>query len=87
MGLIQHEVDGATLFNHMRAPWKEGISWYKGPKERPYSRRELWADFIVHVIGLILGVIAFVALIFEIRRTRPVPIPTKKQVGSHVGST
>jgi len=39
--------------SHMRAPWTERIPWYP-TMPRPYSRRELAADALVHAVGVCL---------------------------------
>jgi len=49
-----------TCMSHLRAPWTERIPWYP-LNGRPYSRRELLADAIIHAFGtcLTLGAIGY----------------------------
>ena len=62
---------GRTMLSHLRPPWKQRITWYKGPKERPYSRRELLADTIAHFIGIVLAVVGNVLLALRVHEYRP----------------
>ena len=68
--------DGRTFLSHLRAPWTERIEWYRGSTraERPYSRRELAADYIVHAIGLVLACAGCVAISERLYVRRPPPI-------------
>lgn len=53
-----------TLLGHLRLPLtfsSELIAWYRGV--RPYTRRELAADGLVHALGLLLGAVALGALV------------------------
>ena len=63
LSLIQNEAMMLTdtysrnCLSHLRPPWTERIPWY--PKNmRPYTRRELTGDALVHAIGLVLTAIA-----------------------------
>ena len=50
-----------TIFSHLRPPWHERIAWY--PKNlRNYTRRELAADAVVHVIGVTAACYASLAI-------------------------
>ena len=50
---------------------QERITWYKGPRERPYSRRELAADTVAHAIGIVLAIAANVGLVSRLLTYRP----------------
>ena len=63
-----------TLCSHMRAPWTESIRWFGAPRVRMYSRRELALDAAVHVLGLLLALIALIALMLRINSRRPPPL-------------
>lgn len=56
---VAHSVP--SLLGHIRAPFDQQIPWY--PNVREYTRRELFADAIVHGLGLLLGAAAFAATI------------------------
>lgn len=51
----------AGLLGHLHGPWRQAIRWYPAPI-RPYRRRELLADAVVHALGIVLGVLGFVSL-------------------------
>lgn len=62
---------GSSLCAHMHPPWTERISWFVGPRERPYSRRELTMDALVHGVGLLLALAGCVALAERVRISQP----------------
>ena len=60
---VPRAVSHETLLGHLRQPLMftdELISWY--PRVRPYTRRELAADAIVHALGLVFGAVGLVLM-------------------------
>ena len=56
------------ILAHMRPPWKQRIPWYPPwPGRRPYSRRELLADALVHLGGIVLSKLGAIAMVMRLR--------------------
>ena len=68
-----------TLLSHISKPWDTSLyEWYRGV--RPYTRRELAADAVVHGLGLLFGA----GVCFRAHPYEPSPMDECSQSFGHV---